>query len=94
MCHARPACATFLGSATNLLEERAPPDYEVDVARPRRRRPVDEVHVLPVWRRVDCVPQCPDPMSGTPSALATPSVSSPVGWRRTDRPRRRPSRST
>ena len=35
--------------------------------------------------------QCPDPMSGTLSALATPSVSSPVGWRSTDRPRRRPS---
>ena len=35
-----------------LLEERAPPDHDTDVARPRRRRPVDEVHVLPVWRHV------------------------------------------
>ena len=44
--------ATFLGSAINLLEERAPPDHDTDVARPRRRRPVDEVHALPVWRHV------------------------------------------
>ena len=35
-----------------LLEERAPPDHDTDVARPQRRRPVDEVHVLPVWRHV------------------------------------------
>ena len=35
-----------------LLEERAPPDHDTDVARPRRRRPVDEVHALPVWRHV------------------------------------------
>jgi hypothetical protein len=41
-----------------------------------------------------CVPQCPDPMSGTFSVLATPSVSSPLRWRSTDRPRKRPSRST
>ena len=41
-----------------------------------------------------CVPQCPAPMSGTLSALATPSVSSPVDWRSTDRPRRRPPRLT
>ena len=52
MRDARPSLATFLGSAINLLEERPPPDHDMDVARPRRRRPVDEVHALPVWRHV------------------------------------------
>src|SRR5215213_8070142 len=36
----------------SLLEERAPPDHDTDVARLWRRRPVDEIHLLPVWRHV------------------------------------------
>lgn len=41
-----------LSRQPSLLEERAPPDHDTDVARLWRRRPVDEVHVLPVWRHV------------------------------------------
>ena len=35
------------------LEERPPPDEDIDVAWSRRRRPVDEIHISPVWRYVE-----------------------------------------
>lgn len=52
----RPACRqledAWRSVGRQLLEQRPPADRDVDIARPGRRRPVDEVHALTVGRHV------------------------------------------
>src|SRR4051794_26382900 len=39
-------------ATSSLLEERTPANHDVDLARPRRSRVVDEIEALPIWRQV------------------------------------------
>ena len=50
--HERVRLRSRATHAACLPEERAPAEDDIDIARPRRRRPVDEVHALPIWRHV------------------------------------------